>query len=123
MLHSSRVGADGTHGSADWEALVRSRLTLVIYMGIANASCIRARLQDAGMAGATPVAIVANATRADQRAIVATLRDFVEVARDANVASPAIIVVGDVAALGHPLDAYAGDFEPVCEPTSRELSA
>jgi uroporphyrin-III C-methyltransferase len=92
-------GADGFDASTKWEALARSGLTIVVYMGIANASSIRTRLLDAGMVATTPVAIVANASRREQRVAVATLADFVELARDADVASPAIIVVGDVAAL------------------------
>jgi uroporphyrin-III C-methyltransferase len=93
-------GVQGVDASIDWEAMARSGLTLVVYMGIANASSIRARLLDAGMMAKTPVAIVANATRHDQRAAVATLDNFVDVAHDVGIASPAIIVIGDVAALG-----------------------
>ena len=46
----------------DWRALVASRLTLVVYMGMRRASELRATFVAAGMP-ATPVAIVANATR------------------------------------------------------------
>jgi uroporphyrin-III C-methyltransferase len=80
----------------DWRALVDSRLTLVIYMGVACAASIRAGLLAAGMAGAMPVAVIANATRPDQASIVATLDTFVEIAVAARLGRPAIIVVGDV---------------------------
>lgn len=91
--------ADGSATEPNWAALVRSGLTLVVYMGMTRAHEIRARLIDAGMPAATPVAVIADATRADQRAVVATLGDFVEAARAADVGSPAIIVVGDVVRL------------------------
>jgi uroporphyrin-III C-methyltransferase len=79
----------------DWRALVASRLTLVIYMGTRRARELRAALLAAGMAPCTPVAVIANATRAEQRGMVTTLR---ELARARTLASPAIIVVGDVVA-------------------------
>ena len=87
------------YGRLDWRALARSGLTLVIYMGVAHAATIRARLLDAGMPRATPVAIVSHATRAEEHAAYATLGNFPDVVRDAGIVSPAIIVVGEVAAL------------------------
>jgi len=94
--HGARDGA-----GPDWDALARSGLTLVIYMGVARAEEIRRRLLAAGMAATMPVAVVANATRPDQVAVVATLDDFVDDMRTAAIdAMPAIIVVGEVAALG-----------------------
>ena len=89
--------ADG--GEPDWDALVRSRLTLVIYMGMATTEATRESLLAAGMEGATPVAVIANATRANQASIVATLDTFVREARVAGLRSPAIIVVGDAVGL------------------------
>jgi len=79
----------------DWTALVASRLTLVIYMGARRVAQLRDNLIAAGMALTMPVAVIANATRADQAIQVTTLAALV----DCAIASPAIIVVGDVAAL------------------------
>jgi len=91
--------ADGDGTPPDWDALVRSRLTLVIYMGMAGADAIRASLLAAGMKGSMPVAVISNATRAEQASIVATLDTFVEAARAGRLRSPAIIVVGDAVGL------------------------
>jgi len=91
--------ADDDGVEPDWEALVRSRLTLVIYMGMARAEATRACLLAAGMDGSTPVAVIANATRANQASILATLDTFVHVANAALLRSPAIIVVGDAVGL------------------------
>ena len=96
--------AQGGRGP-DWQALARSGLTLVIYMGVTHCATIRARLLDAGMSRAMPVAIVSHATQVDERAAHGTLGDFPDVMRDAGIASPAIIVVGDVAALASIPDA------------------
>ena len=97
------VTGHGAHdgGGPDWDALARSGLTIVIYMGVARAAEIRRRLLVAGMAATTPVAVVANATRPDQVACVATLDDFLPAMHAAGIdAMPAIIVAGEVAALG-----------------------
>jgi len=82
----------------DWRALAASGLTLVIYMGMATAGSLRRQLLDAGLERTTPVAVIANATRDAQDAVAATLDDFVERCAARGIASPAIIVVGDVAA-------------------------
>ena len=87
--------ADGTE--PDWKALVASRLTLVIYMGTRRAEALRTSLVAAGMSPATPVAVIAHATRPGQRGVRTTLASFVEDAREGDLASPAIIVIGAVA--------------------------
>lgn len=89
--------ADGE--GPDWDSLARTGLTLVIYMGMTRVGDLRANLLAAGMRATTPVAIIANATLPAQDAIVTTLGALIEGARDTGLASPAIIVVGDVAAL------------------------
>jgi uroporphyrin-III C-methyltransferase len=93
--------AAGDGEGPDWQLLARCGLTLVIYMGGARAEALRQRLLAAGMDPSMPVAVIVNATRSDQQAIVSTLRDFTAAARDGGfAATPAIIVVGNVAALG-----------------------
>lgn len=90
--------ADG-ESEPDWQALVRSGLTLVIYMGMRRAEELRDTLRAAGMPATMPVAVIANATRPEQASIVSTLAAWPAAARAAALASPAIIVVGQVAAL------------------------
>lgn len=50
-------------GEADWTALARSGLTLVVYMGRQRAAGIARALIEAGRPGPTPAAWVVNATR------------------------------------------------------------
>jgi uroporphyrin-III C-methyltransferase len=76
----------------DWTSLVRSRTTLVIYMGLKNLAKIRSSLKAAGMDLATPACIIENGTRSDQRQFVATLGEL----RDDGFTGPTLIVVGDV---------------------------
>ena len=91
--------ADPNVEACDWDALARSGLTLVIYMGLANASTIAERLRRAGMAAETPVALISRATMPDQRVAVTTLADLGGVARTRGIETPTILVIGDVAGL------------------------
>jgi uroporphyrin-III C-methyltransferase len=83
----------------DWRQLAATardaRLTLVIYMGVSSASDIQAQLLT-GLPGATPVAIVQNASLPDQREALTTLDRLCEVLAREGLASPSVIVVGDV---------------------------
>jgi uroporphyrin-III C-methyltransferase len=77
----------------EWKALVRTGMTLVIYMGLRNAERIGARLRAAGMDPRTPVCIIENGTLRNQRQRLATLEDL----SSAGFSGPAIIVIGEVA--------------------------
>jgi uroporphyrin-III C-methyltransferase len=93
LLTGHEHDGDGT----DWRALVASGLTLVVYMGIARAALIQQSLLEAGMNGATPVAVVSNATRSDERSIVTRLDQLAADISAAGLVSPAIMVIGQVA--------------------------
>jgi len=95
--HGSSV--DGADGGIDWPALVRSRTTLVFYMGFAKLAEIAARLVAAGLPDSTPAAVVQEGTLASRREVVSTLGRVAEAAAAAGLASPSLIVVGDVVSL------------------------
>jgi len=92
----------------DWAGLAGKGRTLVIYMGVATAPDIADKLMADGLAPDVPVAVIENATRKDMRVlreVLAALPDLVERER---VRSPALIVIGEVAAqAGHELRALA----------------
>lgn len=52
-------------------------------------------LLDAGMRAAMPIAVIQNATRSDQRAIVTTLQQLAADIHTSRISSPAIMVVGE----------------------------
>jgi len=81
---------DGTH--PDWQALSRSRTTLVIYMGLKGLPRILASLRAAGVDPATPACIIENGTLQSQRERIATLGTL----SGDGFAGPALIVIGDV---------------------------
>lgn len=78
--------------------------TLVFLMGLQRLEKIAADLQAGGMAGDTPAAVVSGGNAAHPAAVRAPLCRIAEAARRAEVEAPAIILVGNVAAL----DVYAG---------------
>jgi len=84
-----------TDRNLDWDALARLGTTLVVLMGAARARLIAERLLAGGMPACTPVTIVVNASRAGQREERLTLADL----GLGPVDSPAVIVIGQVAAL------------------------
>ena len=102
---TGRVGARGGGkgaGAPDWEALARAGGTLVILMGMSTRAAIAEALIAGGRSPDTPAAVIAGATTAAQRVAHTTLAGLAAVDLD----SPAVIVVGPVAALAH--DSPAG---------------
>jgi uroporphyrin-III C-methyltransferase len=89
----------------NWAGLAGAGRTLVIYMGLATAQDIAEKLMADGLAPQTPVAIVEKATRPDQRVLRSLLADLGDLVLRMDVASPALIVVGDVVAEADALDA------------------
>jgi len=83
----------------DWRALATAardaKLTLVIYMGVSGAARIQRELL-AVLPASTPVAIVQRASRPDQRQAVATLGELEITITREQLASPSVIIVGDV---------------------------
>jgi uroporphyrin-III C-methyltransferase len=75
-------------------------LTLVVYMGVSRVDAVVQALLDAGMASSTPAAVISAATTAQQRHAVCTLATLVAVIQQQALASPAVLVIGDVAAAG-----------------------
>ncbi len=83
----------------DWPALALERQTLAVYMGVAGLEGLRDRLVAHGRAASTPFVLVENGSRRDQRVVAGTLADLPEIARSHHVRSPALLILGEVAAL------------------------
>ena len=81
----------------DWPVLSRPNHTLVVYMGVTTAAMLAERLIAAGRQASTPVLIVENASRADERRVLTRLAELPKAA--AGLDGPALLVIGEVAAL------------------------
>ncbi len=81
----------------DWADLARANHTLVVYMGVANAGRIAAELIRHGLAATTPVAVIENGTLPGQRVVGGTLVGLEEQVERHQIASPALLIIGEVA--------------------------
>jgi len=88
----------GRH-APDWQALARSGLTLVIYMGLARLGEIAAALVRGGLDPATPAVAVQSGTLEGERAVHASIATLPAAVAEAALASPTIVIVGRVVAL------------------------
>jgi uroporphyrin-III C-methyltransferase/precorrin-2 dehydrogenase/sirohydrochlorin ferrochelatase len=84
----------------DWASLARERQTLVFYMGASRLTAIGEQLIGQGARPDTPVAIVENGSRAEQRVTLATLDSLEGLGAGGGIRSPALLIVGEVAGLG-----------------------
>ena len=92
----------------DWSGLAGHGRTLVIYMGVATAADIADKLIADGVSPAIPIAVLENGTRSDMRTLRTLLTDLGDMVAREKVKSPALIVVGEVAAYALAQDVLAG---------------
>lgn len=91
-------------GAVDWRALAQSSPVIVFYMALRNLGDIRRHLLNAGRGAAEPVAVVSNATTADQQVLETTLGRCDSDVAVAGMVPPALVVVGEVVRLRGALD-------------------
>lgn len=85
--------------SIDWQALARAGGTIAAFMALSRLDEIALRLLAAGRPAATPVAVVAQASLPGQAVLRTTLGTCTLDARRATLPTPALVIIGDVAAL------------------------
>jgi uroporphyrin-III C-methyltransferase/precorrin-2 dehydrogenase/sirohydrochlorin ferrochelatase len=92
----------------DWSSMAGENHTLAVYMGVGAARSIASNLIDAGRDPSTPVAIVENGTRPDERVVKGRLSDLYALIEAGLVDGPAMLFIGETAAfakasIGDPL--------------------
>ncbi len=102
--HSGEVGLE-----PDWRALAAERATVVFYMGLAGLEHIVAKLIEHGAPADRPAALISQGTLPTQRVILGTLASIADPARSQGIASPALLIVGEVAALHAELSWFGTD--------------
>ena len=90
----------------DWQALAHGAETLVFYMGVKNLPEICRNLLKAGLPAGRPAAMVQWGTTPRQRSLVSTLAGLPQDAAVAGMAAPAVVIIGEVAALRESLQWY-----------------
>lgn len=92
-------GHDEPAAPSDWSYFANPQHTVVFYMAVAQLSAIVAHLRAAGAAAEHPAALIERATLPGQRLLRAPLAAIAERALAAQIAPPALLIVGAVAGL------------------------
>lgn len=99
VLSGHDAVATDRRAGTDWARLVDPDATLVVLMGMALLPEVTAGLLAAGLAPDTPAAAVANGWTPQQQTVVGTVDTLAADVAAAGLASPAVVVIGAVAAL------------------------
>jgi uroporphyrin-III C-methyltransferase len=95
-------GVDGNIPALNWNAVAHGSPTIVLYMALAHAGEIAAKLIEAGRLANEPAAIVSDATSSEQNVRVTTLSKLDAAAKESD--APAILVIGENVKLREGLD-------------------
>lgn len=90
-----QTGKVGTNWTKLGNSAAELALTLVIYMGMGQATAIQEGLLRA-LPATTPVAVVQHASLPSQQHLLSSLAEFAQQTEHTGLGSPAIIIVGDV---------------------------
>jgi uroporphyrin-III C-methyltransferase len=96
--HARHDGAPERSQPGALAARVPAEGTVVFYMGLATLAETAAALVAGGRAPSTPVAVVSHATLPSERLVVSDLARVAADVADAGLATPALVIVGDVVA-------------------------
>ncbi len=98
ILVAGSRAADAT-SLAEWEKLASTGQPIIVYMPMANLPEIMSAFQRGGMAHNTPAVIISSSTTAEERIIETCLGMAAADAATQGIGSPAIVIVGAVAAM------------------------
>ena len=83
----------------DWKGLARPGQTIVVYMGLVGLERVSRELIAHGLAPRTPAAIIQQGTMKSQRVVEGTLAALPNLATQARLHAPTLIVIGKVVRL------------------------
>lgn len=81
---------------ANYAALAKAGGTLVFMMAVSTCEIITKGLMQEGLPKDTPAAFIENGTLKTQRIVYGALETISQIAQDAGISSPAILVIGEV---------------------------
>lgn len=88
----------------NWQALVQPNQTVVIYMGLAGLTVLSQQLQQHGLAGDMPAALIQQGTTEHQKVWVSTVADLADLAQREQVQAPTLVIIGEVVKLHETLN-------------------
>ncbi len=90
----------------DFKAMAKNKDTCIFLMGLGKLGEIVENLIKAGMSSCMNVAVISNATRPEQKTVVSNLKQIEQKVKEAELVSPALIVVGNVVKLREALNFF-----------------
>ncbi|MGP9544916.1 siroheme synthase CysG [Psychrobacter sp. AOP7-B1-25] len=92
--------------NSNFKSFLNTDETVVFYMGLHSLARLTEGLVDAGRSRETPIAIVSNASMPNQQVLTGTLATIVAKQEQAQLPTPALLIMGDVVSLHHDLAWY-----------------
>lgn len=86
-----------------WQGLIKSDHTLVIYMGLTKLEQLTEQLLGLGQKPDLPVAVISKGSTAEQQEVIADLGSICQKVAEAQLPSPALIMVGETVSLADSL--------------------
>jgi uroporphyrin-III C-methyltransferase len=103
--HPAKEASSADQARINYAVLAQQGMTLVFYMGVARCEAIQQELLGSGLAPELPAAVIERASYPDARVLRCTLGALSACVSSHAVQAPALLVLGEVAAL------QASDFE------------
>jgi uroporphyrin-III C-methyltransferase/precorrin-2 dehydrogenase/sirohydrochlorin ferrochelatase len=85
--------------SAGWNALIQPRQSVAIFMGLGRLAELMKEFVEHGGDPRLPAAIIDNGTRPNQRIVTGTVETLADLAAEAQLRGPAMIIIGTVVTL------------------------
>ncbi|PLR94870.1 uroporphyrinogen-III C-methyltransferase [Bacillus sp. T33-2] len=95
-----------------WAHLAKAVDTICVYMGVSHLPGITKKLIQHDKSPDTPIALVHWGTLSDQKTVIGTLETIEARVRQANIANPSMIVIGEVVLLHHKLNWFDEEIVP-----------
>ncbi len=92
-------GHDVENARYDWQRLAAPEQTVVFYMALGQLGTICRKLRLNGLPDTTPAALVAQGTTREQEVVCGTLATLANIVAERRPRPPALLIVGEVAAL------------------------
>ena len=92
--------------NSNFKSFLNTDETVVFYMGLHSLPRLTEGLIEAGRNADTPIAIISNASMPNQQVLTGTLATIVAQQEQAQLPTPALLIMGDVVALHHDLAWY-----------------
>jgi uroporphyrin-III C-methyltransferase/precorrin-2 dehydrogenase/sirohydrochlorin ferrochelatase len=100
VVASGHVPPGDERSTVDWTSLAATDATIVLLMAVGNLRAIAETLVAGGRAPHTGAAVVENASLPVQRVLRCRLGELPDVAEQAGVVPPAVVIIGDVVRVG-----------------------